>query len=368
MSGVLHRYAAFTTNANGGNPAGIWIGESLPPEAEMQRIAAGLGYPETIFVSPARGLERKVRYYAPTKEMDFCGHATIATGVLFGETLGAGDYRIETKVGEVPLNVRRRNGRWEASLTSVTPRHEPAPAELLAEALAALRWREDEIDPALGPARIFAGNWHLLIAARTAERLAALDYDFERMKALMLADGLATLQLARPAGKPLAKWLQWSMLGLGGFVHGLFGTGGPMIVYVVRRRLADKRAFRSTLAVLWLVLNIGLLSKFALAGWSDALHPEEKAHGVHVGLVLPGFVVTEGFPQRELTGNALTRWAVSTPDKVAGAIMVAGPGGKAERYVPRPYWLAAAARIIAPRLVRRGASAKALTPEIRTRD
>ena len=195
MSGVLHRYAAFTTNANGGNPAGIWIGESLPPEAEMQRIAAGLGYPETIFVSPARGLERKVRYYAPTKEMDFCGHATIATGVLFGETLGAGDYRIETKVGEVPLNFRRRNGRWEASLTSVTPRHEPAPAELLAEALAALRWREDEIDPALGPARIFAGNWHLLIAARTAERLAALDYDFERMKALMLADGLATLQL-----------------------------------------------------------------------------------------------------------------------------------------------------------------------------
>ena len=195
MSGVLHRYAAFTTNANGGNPAGIWIGESLPPEAEMQRIAAGLGYPETIFDSPARGLERKVRYYAPTKEMDFCGHATIATGVLFGETLGAGDYRIETKVGEVPLNVRRRNGRWEASLTSVTPRHEPAPAELLAEALAALRWREDEIDPALGPARIFAGNWHLLIAARTAERLAALDYDFERMKALMLADGLATLQL-----------------------------------------------------------------------------------------------------------------------------------------------------------------------------
>ena len=195
MSGVLHRYAAFTTNANGGNPAGIWIGESLPPEAEMQRIAAGLGYPETIFVSPARGLERKVRYYAPTKEMDFCGHATIATGVLFGETLGAGDYRIETKVGEVPLNVRRRNGRWEASLTSVTPRHEPAPAELLAEALAALRWREDEIDLALGPARIFAGNWHLLIAARTAERLAALDYDFERMKALMLADGLATLQL-----------------------------------------------------------------------------------------------------------------------------------------------------------------------------
>src|ERR671931_468355 len=31
-------------------------------------------------------------------------------------------------------------------------------------------------------------------------------------------------------------------------------------------------------------------SKFALAGWSDALHLEERPHGVHVGLVLPGFV------------------------------------------------------------------------------
>ena len=66
-------------------------------------------------------------------------------------------------------------------------------------------------------------------------------------------------------------------------------------------------------------------SKFALAGWSDSLYAE-KAHGVHVGLVLPGFISTEGFPQRELTGKALTRWAVSTPEKGAEAIVAAGLG------------------------------------------
>ena len=44
-------------------------------------------------------------------------------------------------------------------------------------------------------------------------------------------------------------------------------------------------------------------SKFALAGWSDALAGEEAPNGVHVGLVLPGFITTEGFPQRELTGQ-----------------------------------------------------------------
>jgi short-subunit dehydrogenase len=100
-------------------------------------------------------------------------------------------------------------------------------------------------------------------------------------------------------------------------------------------------------------------SKFALIGWSDALHLEEKANGVHVGVVNPGFVVTEGFPQTELLESATTRWMVSTPEKVAEAIMDAGPGGKAERYVPRGYGIAAAARILAPRLVRRALGSEA---------
>ena len=94
-------------------------------------------------------------------------------------------------------------------------------------------------------------------------------------------------------------------------------------------------------------------SKFALIGWTDALHLEERPNGVHVGLVNPGFVATEGFPQRELVERRLTRWMVSTPEKVAEAIVDAGPGGKAERYAPRPYALAAVARLVAPGLVRR---------------
>ncbi|HWD10896.1 MAG TPA: SDR family NAD(P)-dependent oxidoreductase [Solirubrobacteraceae bacterium] len=94
-------------------------------------------------------------------------------------------------------------------------------------------------------------------------------------------------------------------------------------------------------------------SKFALAGWSDSLHAEERTHDVHVGLVLPGFISTEGFPQSELTAKPWTRWIVSTPERAADAIYQAGLGRRAERYVPRPYALAAALRILAPGLVRR---------------
>jgi len=109
-------------------------------------------------------------------------------------------------------------------------------------------------------------------------------------------------------------------------------------------------------------------AKFALAGWSDALHAEERAHGVHVGLVLPGFVETEGFPAAELLAKRQTRWLVSRPEIVAEAIFEAGPGGKAERYVPRWYWIPAALRILAPKLVRRATATGALTTATKRHD
>jgi hypothetical protein len=81
-----------------------------------------------------------------------------------------------------------------------------------------------------------------------------------------------------------------------------------------------------------------------------------------VGLVLPGFISTEGFPQSELTAKPATRWLVSTPEKAAEAIYEAGVGRRPERYVPRPYGLLAALRTVAPGLVRRviGGSAAAV--------
>lgn len=99
-------------------------------------------------------------------------------------------------------------------------------------------------------------------------------------------------------------------------------------------------------------------SKFALHGWSDALHLEERAHGVHVGVVKPGFIRTEGFPAAELPA-----WVVSTPEVAAEAIVDCWHGTP-ERFVPRPYYLGALLRVAAPRLTRRvlgGRGAERLT-------
>lgn len=92
-------------------------------------------------------------------------------------------------------------------------------------------------------------------------------------------------------------------------------------------------------------------AKAALRGFSDGLALEEGARGVHVGLVVPGFVATEGFPQTELVDDPRTRWAVSTPDAVAEAIVEAGPGGAAQVHVPRPWAIATAARAVVPGVI-----------------
>ncbi|MEJ2659123.1 MAG: PhzF family phenazine biosynthesis protein [Desulfobacteraceae bacterium] len=48
-SGTLYRRSAFTDNPKGGNPAGVWVGETPPSVEVMQRSAAEVGYSETAF-------------------------------------------------------------------------------------------------------------------------------------------------------------------------------------------------------------------------------------------------------------------------------------------------------------------------------
>ncbi len=195
QQGVLHRLAAFTEDPAGGNPAGVWVGQSLPSPKAMQAIAADVGFSETAFIAPAKGLRRTVRYYSPEREIPFCGHATIASGFILGKDGGDGLYTLDTAVGEVAVSVQIQHDRCLATLTSVTPEHEQASESLVERALAALDWGSSDLDPAIPPARAYAGAWHLVLAVTTPERLALLNYNFGTLKELMLEDDLATLQL-----------------------------------------------------------------------------------------------------------------------------------------------------------------------------
>jgi len=194
-SHTLEKLAAFTSNPQGGNPAGVWIGETLPKQWEMQQIAAEVGFSETAFVAPSTGSKRTVRYYSPEAEVAFCGHATVAAGVALGKKVGSGTYQFETTIGTIPVEVSEHNGEIRATLTSVEPKFESAPETLVKEALCALGWSLDDLDSNIPPARAFGGNWHLVLAAKSKQRLDELNYDFEKLKKIMLDDDLTTLQL-----------------------------------------------------------------------------------------------------------------------------------------------------------------------------
>ena len=163
----------------------------------MQATAAALGYSESAFVLPREepGVF-DVRYFSPEAEVPFCGHATIASGVALAQAGADGDLLLHTASGPVPVATHvEDDGLVTATLTSVPPRVlDPAP-DLVDGALGALGWSSAELDPAL-PIRVgYAGAFHLIVPAATRERLAELDYDFDALKALMLAHDLTTVDL-----------------------------------------------------------------------------------------------------------------------------------------------------------------------------
>jgi PhzF family phenazine biosynthesis protein len=193
------RYTAFTDTPDGGNPAGVVLDASGLGDAEMQRIAAEVGYSETAFLAPRGNGDYDVRYFSPAREIAFCGHATIASAVALAEREGAKPLVFHTLEGPVPVQTHGDDGAITATLTSVAPYVEDVPPELLETALAALHWDAGELDPALPPRIAYAGVRHLVLAIGTRARLAALDYDFEPLKQAMLENDLTTLQLVHRA-------------------------------------------------------------------------------------------------------------------------------------------------------------------------
>ena len=194
MTDVL-RYSAFTTDPRGGNAAGIVLDATGLDETSMQRIASDVGYSETAFLVGDGSRAFDVRYFAPSVEVPFCGHATIATGVALGERLGVGRFLLRTRVGVVPVDVTADDAGLRARFTSVEPALRDIADADVSALLAALRWSRADLDPELPPRVAYAGGWHPVIAVRSRARLAALDYDFGALRQLMTDRGWLTAQL-----------------------------------------------------------------------------------------------------------------------------------------------------------------------------
>jgi PhzF family phenazine biosynthesis protein len=168
-------FRAFTTpgpDPRSGNPAGVVIDAEELQRDDMLRIAAGLGFSETAFLTAVTPTSARVRYFTPRDEIAFCGHATIASGVARARR-GAGPIvAFQTNAGTVPVQVDAA----AATLTAVDTTIHPLADGILHELLKTLRLSPADLDPDLPPAFVRGGNPHPLVFVR-AEALAALDHD-----------------------------------------------------------------------------------------------------------------------------------------------------------------------------------------------
>ncbi|WP_345752929.1 PhzF family phenazine biosynthesis protein [Microbacterium rhizophilus] len=183
------RLAAFPAAAGGGNPAGVMLDARGFGDARMQRIAADVGYSETAFVvEPGIGGDARrmrVRYFSPSAEVPFCGHATIALAVASAERRGVGAFRFATPVGEVVIRTEAGDPAPRASFTSVEPWVRELDAGLADELLGLIGVTRDDLDPRWPLREAFAGNPHPIVALRDGDVFDGFAFDPAAMRALM---------------------------------------------------------------------------------------------------------------------------------------------------------------------------------------
>lgn len=188
------RIAAFCDGDGGGNPAGVAIGQQLPSDAEMRRVAAEVGFSETAFAAPA-GRGWRVRYFSPESEVPFCGHATIALGAALALEHGDGVFALALNNADITVEGRRDGGVIAAALQSPPTRSRAAPPQLLSAALELFGYKQDELDARLPPALAHAGADYLILGLSTRAALAAMSYDLNAGRSLMNREGLVTILL-----------------------------------------------------------------------------------------------------------------------------------------------------------------------------
>jgi PhzF family phenazine biosynthesis protein len=160
----------------------------------MLRIAKEVGYSETAFLVK-QGNDWRVRYFAPELEVPFCGHATIALGAALGERFGVGEYKLVLNNSEITVRAEKLGNGFSATLQSPETHSEDAPKEFVDEVLAGFHLTRDQLDPAF-PIRFASGGAkHLILVAKERQTLADMQYDFDKVRALMMDQNLITISL-----------------------------------------------------------------------------------------------------------------------------------------------------------------------------
>jgi PhzF family phenazine biosynthesis protein len=165
---------AFTDRRFAGNPAAVCVLSEPADERWMQDVAAEMNLSETAFARRLEGAKFSLRWFTPRKEVDLCGHATLATSHILWEE---GHLR------------PGRTALFETRSGLLTARTGPAGIELdfPAEPVAGELKDPDELaalTAALGVPVRFAGHnrFDLLVEIESADQVRSLQPDIRRLE------------------------------------------------------------------------------------------------------------------------------------------------------------------------------------------
>ena len=111
-SQLLYQADAFTAEPFKGNPAGVMVVTGDISTKRMQQIAMEMNLSETAFIFPQADGTLQIRYFTPFREVDLCGHATLAGAHILYETgRVAPDRQIQFKAKGADLTISK-TGSW----------------------------------------------------------------------------------------------------------------------------------------------------------------------------------------------------------------------------------------------------------------
>ncbi len=180
---------AFASGLSTGNPAAAIYLDSFADisEQEMQRIARELkGFVSEVGYIANTGPDKyKVRYFSSEKEVEFCGHATIAImyDLLKDRDNSAGVAKIFLETNKGILDVENRIAAEDSVyITAPVPGYSRRTIgqEKICNALAV---RPDAIDPTVPAGIVNAGNETLCVPIISLDDLVSISPDYETLKA-----------------------------------------------------------------------------------------------------------------------------------------------------------------------------------------
>lgn len=131
----------------------------------MREVAAKVGFNETAFPLKSDKADLRIRYFTPGREINLCGHATMAVIYALATKGILGDiteFTIETNAGILPIKLHHVNDGFHITMRQASPQFQAFRGSLQ-ELAHSMGIDDEDIDTELPTIYGSTGTWTLLI-------------------------------------------------------------------------------------------------------------------------------------------------------------------------------------------------------------